>query len=381
MRLYVNRLKFLPVFVTALSFCGNPVFASEPVTAKISLPRIKNSNGESPEINTKITDSPQEISNELAKPGIVYLGTEVKKEIETKLPDENFIPVEIPTNDGKETIGYAIRTDERSAKNLEQAISESRGMRLLMAVVGASISATGVIAGKILAGDPDVLESLSKVAGGWTISFLIWYCREGYSTIFNYNTPIPKIDWNSEKPLTKKVSEFVIAVRDQYRETKRLKKEMLITGVRPQGLKDGSPLEQLTKLYALEVFFMFVVDGIPLGSHAIKSFIETSLAYTAITTYDLIVVRKRDNIMTTSKLNPRFITITANLISMVITSAVNVAMISSVAGAPWAVASIWTGAILFNVYYFWGPLKSQLANFRDRLFGAPRNELLCSNLF
>ncbi|OQW49404.1 MAG: hypothetical protein A4S09_12000 [Proteobacteria bacterium SG_bin7] len=60
---------------------------------------------------------------------------------------------------------------------------------------------------------------------------------------------------------------------------------------------------------------------------------------------------------------------------------VNLVMINSAIGAPWALATILVGASVFNIYYYWKPLNSQITKFRDQLFKNTKQEPLCSNLF
>ncbi len=359
MRLYEIREKLLPLFVIFISVMANLAHAeAERVSNEISLP------GKDIRLTTELAEgTPQEISKlSKANPGsIVMVDAEVYNSIKDKLPDQKWIHVDIPTENGTAVAAYATQPNDEGAKKIQSALNESKLTRILNAIVGASFSAGGIVIGKVFANVPLTHETLTKVAIGWGISFMLWYGREIYSTLMNYKSRT----W------------------EEYLESKKLKEEFLTTKVRPENLKDASKVEQLSKLYALEVVYMSIVYGIPTSLDSLWQFVKTSIVYTATTTYDFIILRERDRQLTIKpETHARLVVLSANLVSMALTGLVNGLMINSAAGSDWAFVTITAGAVAFNTYYFWGALKSALAKFRDRfLKNVSRNELACASLF
>lgn len=392
--LYRVKSKVMTFFVILVPIMGNTTYGADSISGEIQFP------GTDIRITTRLEEgTPQEISKEIADPGIVYVDEKVHREIEPKLPNVNWIPVSIPQQkDGREekTVGYVTHTDNESAKQLVQVVEDSKLKRMLMASIGASLSAGGIIGGRVIGGETFAFEMLVAAAAGWTVSFSTWYWREGYSTIFNYKT------WRLFNPKTWTL--------ENIRETHNLRKEYLATNIRPEKLKDASKTEQIIKLYLLEAAFIglsttsphavegikslfngipmdVVVENFPTFSEmtTLKSFISASVAYTAIVTYDFIILRERDKRIKDNPSRQSIVRIKADLLSMVIGSTVNATMINAAKQnpEPWAVISLWSATIAINTYFiFQGEIHSAINKFRERFLSpAPSRQLACPVLF
>lgn len=259
-------------------------------------------------------------------PAVTYLSAGVFETIKGALKVENWIKVSI----GSGEFVYISKVFKDDADKISEAIiRQNRYKRLFWSAVGATVSSASIITGMIITDSEISLRSLATLPLAWAISFTVWYKRDVYAVLFNYES------WTPSK----------------FKESYRLSKEYLATGVRPENLKNASAVEQLAKIYALELAFMGMT-GIDIDMKALAFFISTSIAYTMTTTYDLIVLKKRDEKIAESPWQSDKIKFVSNIVSSAIGFVDNVLMVAAKNGELWAIVAIWVEAAALNGYHF-----------------------------
>ncbi|OQW48912.1 MAG: hypothetical protein A4S09_13170 [Proteobacteria bacterium SG_bin7] len=259
--------------------------------------------------------------------GLIYVTPEVLKNSSVEIGGGQFAPLK----KDNETLGFFTK-----ARWVKSFTSHQKAYVTTISVLATGLS---IVVGQIFAEGQFSLNKLAAIPLVMAFSFAYRYFYNDVITMFNYKSRTPK----------------------QFLQARELAKQYLETGVRPAELKDAGAVEQLTKMYLMEVAFMGLTGvGGGDGEPASKSlaFILTSIAYTMTTTYDIIIAKKRDAMIAK---NPELVgkyKLRANFASIGAAFIDNIAMMDAKTGGVFGSIVIWTGAVALNVYHFgWEKLQ------------------------
>ncbi len=278
--------------------------------------------------------------------GIVYVSPETLKNSDLDIASGEQL---IPIKKGEEELGFF--TKARWIKSFKTY------QRAYVTTISVLASGTSITVGQIFADGQFSLDKLAGIPLVMAFSLTYRYFYNDVITMFNYKSLTPK----------------------QFKRARELAKQYLETGVRPAELKDASGIEQLAKMYLMEVAFMGLtsIGGSSGAEPASKNlaFILTSIAYTLTTTYDMIIAKKRDEMIAKNPQLAGKYKLRANFASIGAAFVDNIAMMDAKVGGVFGTIVIWTGAVALNVYHFgWDKLQ--------KFFGVvPVTRSQCAALF
>lgn len=337
------KIRGLTKFAATISFLLCAAVSQSAENEKVDFNFATPNGTETVRVETKVAEAGEQT---LVQSGMVYIAPEVLRNSEIEVGNNEQL---VPLQKGEETLGFFTK-----ARWIENFKKHERAYITTISIISTGLS---IVVGQVVAGQQITLDSLTSIPLVMAFSLVYRYFYNDVTTFYNYRSWTPK----------------------QFKQARELAKQYLETGVRPAELKDASGYEQLVKMYLMEVTFMGLtsIGGSSEPGAAGKglAFILTSIAYTLTTTYDMIIAKKRDEMIAKNPHLMKKYKREANFASIGAAFVDNVAMMDAKVGGILGTIVIWTGAVALNVYHFgWDKLQ--------QYFGfVPRAKAQCAALF